>query len=110
MLKMQHYIAVTPHALRCPCSQGLELDSIGFHFPGCNLVPALEMKEKLIAEVYAEKMQRDLRRQRMERNWHDTKRRAQDLEGTCDSALLTHCPRDFLDLLKAAVKAEKRKG
>ena len=45
LLKMEQYIAVTPHALLCPCAQGLEVDTIGDHFLGCNLVPALEMKE-----------------------------------------------------------------
>ena len=48
LLKMQQYVPVTPHALRCPCAQWLEFDTIGDHFPGSDLVPALEIKEKLL--------------------------------------------------------------
>ena len=109
LIKMQKYIAVTPHALRCPCARGMEVESIADHFPGCDLVPALELKETLLADLDAEKLQLELRRQRIERNWQETKTRAQVLEGTWDPAILTHCPRDFLDLLKDAIKNEIKK-
>ena len=72
----------------------------------CDQVPALELKETLLAEVDAEKLQLDRRHQRIERNWQDTKMRAQHLEGTWDPAILKYCPRDFLDLLKGANKNE----
>lgn len=104
LIKMQQYIAVTPHSLRCPCAQGMEVESICDHFPGCDQVPALDLKETLLAEVESEKLQ--LKRQRIERNWHETKTRAQHLESTWDPAILTHCPRDFLHVLKDAIKKE----
>ena len=43
LIKMQQYIALTPHALRCPCAQGMEVNSISDYFPGCDQVPALEL-------------------------------------------------------------------
>ena len=54
--------------------------------------PALELKETLLAEVDGEKLQLDLRRQGIERNWQDTKPRPQHLEGTWDTAILRTAP------------------
>ena len=64
------------------------------------------MKETLLAEVEAEKLQLELKRQRIERNWQETKTRPQHLEGNWDPAILTHCQGDFIDLLKDAIKNE----
>ena len=38
LLKMQQNIAVSTHALRSPCAQGMELDTIADHFPRCDQV------------------------------------------------------------------------
>ena len=95
LLKKEQSIAVTPHPLRCHCAVALEVDRIGYHFPGVELVPALEQKEKLFADVDAEKLQVDLRSQRIERNWQNRKKRAHHLEGTWDQGILPTAPEIF---------------
>ena len=106
LIKMPQFSATTPHELPCPCARGMVLNKIEAHFPVCDAIPAIELKEKPLGEVDAEKMQLDLRFQRIVRNWQDTQTMAQSLQGTWDSAILTHCPRDFLGLLKQDINAE----
>ena len=106
LLVMQHYIATTPPEQRCPCTRGVLLNTIQEHFPECEAVPALEVKAHQQAQLDGERIQIDLRRQRIEEKWLDNKRAVEHLQDTCYPAVLTHCPRVFLDDIKKAVEDE----
>ena len=105
LMLMEQLRATTPPELRCACTRGIIRNTIGEHFRECDAVPGLELKAKQLAEVDAERIQLDLKRQRIEHKWADCKATAVHLQATWDPAVLTHCPRVFNDL-KKAVKEE----
>ena len=69
LVRMHQYIATTPPELRCPCTRGIVLSTIGEHFPELDAVSGLELKEKQMAEVDYENIQFELKRQRIEQKW-----------------------------------------
>ena len=109
LVVMQQYIATTAPEQRCPCTRGVVLNTIEEHFPECDAVPALELKSQQMEQLDAERMQIDLSRQRIEQTWLDNQRSADLLQATLNPALLTHCPRVFLNDIKRAVEDEIKK-
>ena len=105
LVHMQQYIATTLYDMLCPWTCGVVINTIDEHFHECDAVPALELKAKL-ADVDDEKIQLDLKRLRIESNWHHNRTTAEHLQATSAQAVLTHCPRVFLDPLKIAIEAE----
>ena len=91
LVRMQQYIATPPPEMRCPCTRGIVLNTIEEHFPECDASPALELKAKQLAEVKADRIQLDVKRQRIEHKWLDNKTTAEHLQATWDPAVLTHC-------------------
>ena len=109
LIAMQHYIATTPPEQRCPCTRGVVLNTIQEHFPECDAVPALELKAEQLAQLDAERMQIELRRQRIEQTWRNNQTSADLLQATWNPTILTHCPRVFLNDVKRAVEDEIKK-
>ena len=109
LVVMQQYIATTPPEQRCPCTRGMVLNTIQEHFPECDAVPALELKSEQLAQLDAERMHIELRRQRIEQTWRDNQRSADLLQATWNPTILTHCPRVFLNDVKRAVEHEIKK-
>ena len=109
LVAMQKYIATTPPEQRCPCTRGVVLNTIQEHFPECDAVPALEWKSEQLAKLDAERMQIELRRQRIEQTWRDNQRSADLLQATWNPMILTHCPRVFLNDVKRDVEDEIKK-
>ena len=109
LIAMQHYIARTPPEERCPSTRGVMLNTIQEYFPECEAVPALELKAQQLAQLDEDRMQIVLRRQGIEPTWLDNQRSAEHLQATSDPAVLTHCPRVFLNDIKRAVEDEIKK-
>ena len=103
---MQQYIATTPPEQRCPCTRGVVLNTIEEHCPEGDAVPALELKSQEMAQVDPERMQIEVRRQRIEQTWCDNQRSADLLQATWNPSILTHYPRVFLNDVKRAVENE----
>ena len=106
LVRMQQYITTTRPEMRCPCTRGVVLNTIEKHFPECDAITALELKAKQLAEVDAEKIQLDLKHQRIEHKWFDNRTTAEHLQATWDPAVPTHCPRVFRNDLKKAIEEE----
>ena len=106
LVGMQQYIATTLPEMRCPCTRGIVVNTSGEHFRECDAVPGLELKSKQLAAVDAEKIQLDLKRQPIEHKWANNKTTAVHLHARWDPAVLTHCPRVFLNDLKQGIKEE----
>ena len=54
LVRMAQYIAITPHELRSPYTRGIVLNTTREHFPECDDVPRLQLKETQRAELDAE--------------------------------------------------------
>ena len=83
LIAMQQYIATTPAEQRCPCTRGPE--------PECEAVSALEVKAQQLAQLEADRLRLELRRQRIEQTWLDTKWSAEHLQATWNPTVLTDC-------------------
>ena len=104
LLKMQQFIAMTPHDMSCPCSRRIVLATIEEQYLEWDAIPALELKEKQLAEVDAEKSQLQLRRQRIEGKWRDDQARLSPLRDTWTSTILTHFHLSFLEQLRSSIQ------
>ena len=83
---------------------GLELKRIQENFLGCDVIPMLELKEKLLGDFDAEKIQLDLSREPSDCNWHEKQTRTLHRNGKIEPAMLKQCSRDFLEFLKGAIE------
>ena len=92
--------------MRSPCTRGIVLNTIAEHFPEWDAIPALELKAKQLAEIDAEKIQLDVKRQRMEHKWFENRTTAEHFQATSNPAVLTHCPRVFLNDLEKSIAEE----